>query len=115
MNERVEATRPLALVGIAGHQQDADVRVIAGGGERKRDAVHYRHADVAQEQVEGALRAHDELERLGAVTGSDDVVAIERQRARDQRTQPGLVLGDQNARHTNLTIATSSALTEARR
>src|SRR5262249_49154050 len=103
------------------------LRMIAGGGERERNAVHHRHANVSQQQVEGALGAHDQLERLGTVIGGDHVMAVERQRARDQRAQPGLVLGNHNARHINLTWSTSPAprlapywhltwrLTEARR
>jgi hypothetical protein len=32
--------------GLAAHQQDHQLGTVARGGERERDAVHYRHADL---------------------------------------------------------------------
>jgi len=49
----VEAVGALALVGVAGHQQDGQVGMIARG--RERNAVHDRHADVAEQQVDASL------------------------------------------------------------
>ena len=39
VDQRVEAVRALALVGVAGHQQDDELGEVARGGERERDAA----------------------------------------------------------------------------
>ena len=81
------------------------VREIAGGGERQRDAVHDRHLDVGEQQVESAILAGQDLQRLGAVLGSDGLVAVHGDGARHQLAHRILVVGDQDFRHeTNLGI-----------
>src|SRR5215813_10455460 len=44
----IEAVRPLALIGIARHQHDGDVGMVACRRVRKRDAIHDRHADIGR-------------------------------------------------------------------
>ncbi len=83
---RVEAVRALALIGIAGHQQNSQIGIVARRGERQRDAVHDRHADVGQQKIETAVFALEQIERVAAVTCGFDVVAGGRQaRARTWR------------------------------
>ena len=75
------------------------VRIVARGGERQRDAVHQRHLDVGQQQIEAAVLAREDVERVRAVDGGHHLMAEIGQRARGQRAQRLLVFGDQNARH----------------
>ena len=87
------------LVGKAGHQQDLQVRKIARRRQRQRDAVHDRHLDVGQQQVERAALAGQDVERFGAVLGGDGFVAVHGDGARHQRAHRILVVGDQYPRH----------------
>src|SRR5215831_8686137 len=66
---------------------------------RKRDAIHDRHADIGDQQLEGAFFARERVKRLRAVGCGDDVVAVLPERARNQAADRVLVLCDQNARH----------------
>jgi len=49
--------------------------MVARGCERERNAVHQRHLDVGQQQVEAAAFAHDDVERVGTVHCGDDLMA----------------------------------------
>src|SRR5690349_11706617 len=89
----------LALVGEAGHQQDADVWKIARRRQRQRNAVHDRHLDVGQQQVEFAALAAEDLQRLGAVLRGDGLVAVHGDGARHQRAHGIFVVGNQDSRH----------------
>ena len=77
--------------------------MVARGGERQRNAVHHRHADVGEQQLERAALAREHVERLGAVVRGHDLVAVLHQRARHQLADRLFVLGDQNAGHIVLT------------
>ncbi len=67
MRDGVEAGGAFALVGKAGHQQDRQIGKIAGRRQRQRDPVHHRHLDIGEQQIECALFAGQDLQRLGAV------------------------------------------------
>ena len=99
MNERVEVVRPFALVGVAGHQQDGQRRMVAGGRERQRDAVHDRHPDIGEQKLEGAALAGENIERLGAIIGRRDLVPVLLERAGDEMADRFFVFGDENACH----------------
>ena len=73
--------------------------MVARGRERERDAVHDRHADVGEQELERAFFAHEHIECLGAVVCRHDLVPVLSQRPRDQAADRFLVLGDQNACH----------------
>src|SRR3712207_7463800 len=62
----VEAFGALALVGEAGHEDDREVWELTLGGERQRDPVHHRHADVGEEEIEGALLLDRKSTRLNS-------------------------------------------------
>jgi hypothetical protein len=55
VHERVEAIRAFALIRVASHQHDCDVRVSPARREREFDAIHSRHLYVAQKQIEFAV------------------------------------------------------------
>ena len=48
VHQRVQPVRPLALIGMACHQHDRNLRMIASGGERERNAAYHRHLLVSQ-------------------------------------------------------------------
>src|SRR5579863_3851193 len=99
MDDRVEPVRALALLGITGHQQDGELGKIPRGGERKRDSVHDRHADVGEQKVEAPRLAYQQLERVAAVARGRDLVAVACERARTERAERLLVFSYENARH----------------
>ena len=99
MDDGVEAVGALALVCIAGHQQDRQIRKVARRGERERNAVHERHADVGEQEVEATLLARQQIERLAAVASGFDLAAFARESARTKRAQGVFVFGYENARH----------------
>ena len=55
MDERFEIVGALALMGEAGHQQDAHLGMVFAGLERERDAVQARHDDVGEKELEALL------------------------------------------------------------
>ena len=67
MNDGVETMRTFPLIGVAGHQQDGQRGMVAGSSQRQRNAVHNRHADVGQQQIEPSLLSLDDIERFAAV------------------------------------------------
>ncbi len=85
MNDGIEAVGAFALIGIAGHQQDGQHRIVARGAERQRNAVHDRHADVGEQKVETPLLAHDQIKRIAAIACGLDLVPVDCQRPRAQR------------------------------
>jgi hypothetical protein len=92
--------------------------MLARGRVRQRDAVHDRHADIGQQQLEGAFLPEEHVERLRAVARGRHLVAVLLERARDQATDRFLVLGDQNAGHGQLlrsAIAASTLRSKATR
>ena len=99
MNDGIEAVSALALIRIAGHQQNGQRGMIARRRERQRDAVHDRHADVRQQQIEASVRAGDDVERLSSVGCGHDLMAVHCQRARAKRAEWLFVLGYENACH----------------
>ncbi|VTZ61676.1 conserved hypothetical protein [Sinorhizobium medicae] len=64
------------------------------------DAVHDRHPDIGQQQVERLIAKAGEP--IGSVPGFDRFMAVEPQRARDEGTQGIFILGDQDFRHHGL-------------
>jgi hypothetical protein len=82
MNDGVEAVGAFALIGVSSHQQDGQRRIITRGGERQRNAVHDRHANIGEQEIETPLLAHHEIERIAAVTGRFDLVTVGRKRPR---------------------------------
>src|SRR5712691_5480248 len=100
-DERVEAERPLALVGITRHQHDLEIAVVAHGGERERDPVHYRHLDVGDEQIEMAADGNL-FERRRAVRRGGDFVTVLGERAREQFSNGRFVFRDHDACQENL-------------
>ena len=95
----IEAVRALALIGVARHQQNRQIGKVARGGKRQRDAVHDRHADVGEQEIEMSVLALEQIERIAAVACGLDLVAGTRQRARTHGAQGLLVFGDQDASH----------------
>ena len=84
VDDGVEAVGALALIGIAGHQQNGEIGKIARRGERQRDAVHDRHADVGEQKIEtSASRASTSSASLPS-QAVFDLVAVGRERARTQ-------------------------------
>ena len=99
MDQRIEPVRALALVGIARHQQDGDGGMSARGGVRERDAIHHGHADVAEQQLERASFSPEHVQRMRAIGGCHDLVAVLSQGARDQAADRFLIVCDKNACH----------------
>ena len=73
--------------------------IIARRGERERDAVHDRHADVGEQEIEATLLAREQIERLAAVGSGHDLMAVDRERARAKRAERVFVFGYENACH----------------
>jgi hypothetical protein len=61
------------------------------------EARSHRHLDVGQHQVEGAVRAAQDLERFGAIRSGGGVVAVHRDRARDQKAHRFFIVDNQHA------------------
>jgi len=89
----------LALIGIAGHQENNELGIVARCRKRERDAIHDRHADVGEEKIEASALTLQHVERFATVTGSLDVVTNHGQPARAHRAQCLFVFGDQNFGH----------------
>ena len=85
------------LMFVARHDDDLHLRVVAAGGQRQRDAVHDRHVDVGEEQVELALLQM--RQRVGAVLAHRDFVAALLQPPGDEFPERQLVLRDKDFRH----------------
>ena len=73
--------------------------MIARGRERQRNAVHDRHADVRQQEIEASIGARDDVERLSSVRCGPDLMTVHCQRPRAKRAQCLLVLGYENTCH----------------
>jgi len=99
VDQRIEVRGAFALVRIGSHQQNDDVRIIARGGERERNAVHQRHPDIGEQQIETALLARDYLERVGPIDRGYHLVPGIGQSTRREGAQRFFVLGKQDARH----------------
>jgi len=99
MGDGVETRGALALVGKTGHQYNRHIGKVAGGGKRQRDAVHDRHLNIGEQQIEGAVFSGQDLQRLGAVLGGNGVVAVHGNGARHQHAHGFFIVGDKHARH----------------
>src|SRR5258708_5258610 len=93
-----------------GHQDQGNVDVAGAHRPQQLDAVHARHGDVADHQVE--LPALERLDRLPAVAGSLDVKARRGQGASQHPQQRLLVVYQQNPiAHQKTATAASYAVT----
>ena len=90
---------PLALVGKAGHQENAHARPAVGGAVRQRDAVHHRHLHVGDEKVVVAVIGFQVLQGLHAVAGGIDVMPVELERPADEGAHRLVVLGQENTQY----------------
>ncbi len=99
MHQRLQTVGALALVRIAGHQQDHKIGELRRGGEGERDAVHQRHADIGQQQVVGAPVALEHLQGLGAVARLGHSMAVDLESPAHEGADRLVVLGDENPRH----------------
>ena len=72
---------------------------VARRGERQRDAVHHRHLDVGEQQVEAPLSRDEDFERLGAVLRGRGLMTVHGDRPRHQLAHRLLVVGDQDTGH----------------
>jgi hypothetical protein len=64
-----------------------------------RDAIHQRHPDVSEQQIETALLAREYLQRVGPIDRGDYLMPGIRERASGEHAQRLLVLGEQDAGH----------------
>ena len=74
----LKAIGAFALIGIAGHEHDWHVGLIARRGERQRDAVHHGHQDVGKQQIvrpARASRARKRSQSFAAVANRLDFMA----------------------------------------
>ena len=97
MDERFQIVRTLALGGIAGHQQDAGLRPGIRNLQRERDAVHARHDDVREKQVERV--PVERFERGESVVGGRDLMPGELKGTRHELAHARLVFRDQYLGH----------------
>ncbi|MNN60990.1 hypothetical protein D3C81_1762030 [compost metagenome] len=81
-------------VGVGGHDQDRDRRVIAFDGLQRRDAIHFRHSHVAEDQIERLCP--DLLQRLSAVMRHADPVAPAANKRLKDGAMADIVLNQQN-------------------
>ena len=95
VDDRLKTMGAFALIGVPGHQQNRDLRKVARHCERKRDAVHDRHADVGQQEVETTLLAGHHVQRLAPITCCLDLVSVGLEASRTQSTQGFFVFGYQ--------------------
>jgi len=109
MDDGVEAGGAFALGGKAGHQENRQIGKIARRRQRQRDAVHHRHLDVGEQQIEGAFVAVEDFQRFGAIFSGDGVMAIHRDGARHQRPHRVFIVGNQYARHSSTVIGERDA------
>jgi hypothetical protein len=85
MDQRIKARGAFALIGEAGHEQNAEVGMVAGSGKRQCNAVHDRHAYVRQKEFEFAVFARQYVKRFGAVIGGHDLMAVEHECTGNER------------------------------
>jgi hypothetical protein len=60
----------------------------------ERDTVHFRHVNIADDQIRRFIGSH--FEANSAVLGLHDGVACRRERQRERSSDAGVVLHDQN-------------------
>jgi len=83
--------------GVAGDRHQRDLRRALMEDPDRLEAMHLRHEDVDDQQIEG--EALQRLEPgLGAV-GSDDVITVPPQHNSDRLAHRWIVVDDENARH----------------
>src|SRR5207248_8747457 len=84
------------IFGIAGDEDDLEVRIAAAHRFQERRAVHFRHHHVRHHQIDRALFFLERLHRLDAVRRLDHAVTARAQAARVQRAQALFVLDQQD-------------------
>ena len=116
MNEWIDIVGALSLVGVAGHQQNSEFGTLARRGQRKRNAIHHRHADVGEQKIEAAVLGNEKVERRLTVASGLDVVSCCSERPRAKRAKCFLIFGYENTRHADQWIdaTTSRRLTKRR-
>ena len=85
-----------ALYCKPGHQDDRHVRMLASDRSKKVDAVHSRHADVREDEVE--CLPTEKLERTRCVFGADDFETLELE-VGDQCQEKGIFVVDDEDTH----------------
>lgn len=98
-DDGIEPPRALALIGEAGHQQDGQVGEIALGRQGQRDAVHERHADIGEHQIEAAVGLVEAIEPVTAIAGRDDRMAVDLQPPLEEAPDGLFVIHQEDARH----------------
>jgi hypothetical protein len=97
VDQEVQIVGALFFVGVAGHHQHPRRRVVLGDLQRQRDAVHDRHDDVGEDQIEGlALKRR---QRVRAVGNRFHLVAAIGKGPGNEGANGLVVFGDQNIRH----------------
>src|SRR5690606_41382532 len=62
------------FLGIAGHEDETDVRILLAQLGQQGRSVHLRHDDIGDHQIDGAAELPVDLQRLGAGGGGVDLV-----------------------------------------
>jgi len=104
VHQRVQPVRAFALIRVAGHQYDRDIRMMPSSGKRQGNAVHQRHLDVGQQQIEFAVLPVQCRECRRAIRCLDQFVAVVGERARDQAANVVVIFGNQNFRHRSISL-----------
>src|SRR5579872_4617219 len=81
-----------SIFGIAGHEDDLEARIARTQFTQKCRAVHLRHHDVRDDEIDLGIGFFQDVNRFDAVTGLQHRIAARSQTARIERTQTLLVL-----------------------
>src|SRR6266436_1944913 len=84
------------IIGIAGHVEHFHIRTQGLEPLGELAAAHLRHDDVGDHEVDGALVALADLERLDAVAGLEDIVAVHLEDLSDDRPDAQGVLDEED-------------------
>jgi len=85
VNEWIDIVGALSLVGVAGHQQNSEFGTFSRRSQRKRYAIHHRHADIREQKIETTVLRNEKVERHLTVASGFDVVSCCSERSRAQR------------------------------
>lgn len=111
MDDLIQVVGAATLLRIAAHHQDAQARIIAADLEGEGDALHHRHDDVGQQQIEAVgIRRRQGLQRQGAALDRDHLLAMDLQRALDEAAHAVVVFRQEDSRHGSAARRQSSVI-----
>jgi len=96
MHQGFKTIGPFTLIGESGHEQDRQLRIVSRRVQGKSDAIHDRHLDVREQQVEGPFFASQRFHRFAAVLDRFDGMPVEFKGAFYKTANRFIVFGEKN-------------------